>query len=155
MQRAVMERLLSFTPLEAPRCKPGSTRLSRYFSPYDVNPLNINPLKDLFEEVRRLRGVARQCRSANFHLATNVQTAACAFFPRDKITADAGDGLGLPATDLFRAVEIDGVPYWDGRLSRQSGDLSVVSAHHDRGRAGGADQSAGAAGDADVRPARS
>ncbi len=32
----------------ARRCR-GSVTLSRFFSPYDLNPLNINPLKDLIE----------------------------------------------------------------------------------------------------------
>src|SRR5271170_2908518 len=49
LQRAVMERLLSFTPLEGTPVQAWFDALSHYFSPYDVNPLNINPLKDLFE----------------------------------------------------------------------------------------------------------
>ena len=49
VQRAVMERLLSFTPLEGAPVQAWLGGLSRYFSPYDVNPLNINPLQDLIE----------------------------------------------------------------------------------------------------------
>src|SRR5277367_3735034 len=49
LQRAVMERLLSFTPLDGTPVQAWFNILSRYFSPYDVNPLNINPLKDLIE----------------------------------------------------------------------------------------------------------
>src|SRR6516162_7027531 len=49
LQRTVVERLLSFTPLEGTRVQAWFNALSRYFSPYDVNPLNINPLKDLIE----------------------------------------------------------------------------------------------------------
>ena len=44
LQRAVMERLLSFTPLEGTPVQAWVNALSRFFSPYDVNPLNINPL---------------------------------------------------------------------------------------------------------------
>ncbi|MBO0718706.1 MAG: patatin-like phospholipase family protein, partial [Rhizobiales bacterium] len=48
-----------------------------------------------------------------FISATNVQTGRVRIFPRDKITADAVMASAcLPL--LFRAVEIDGVPYWDG-----------------------------------------
>ena len=43
LQRAVMERLLSFTPIEGTPVQAWINALSRYFSPYDVNPLNINP----------------------------------------------------------------------------------------------------------------
>src|SRR5262249_3415935 len=48
-----------------------------------------------------------------FVSATNVQTGHVRIFPREKITADAVMASAcLPS--LFRAVEIDGVPYWDG-----------------------------------------
>ena len=48
-----------------------------------------------------------------FISATNVQTGRVRIFPREKITADAVMASAcLPL--LFRAVEIDGVPYWDG-----------------------------------------
>src|SRR5271170_819643 len=49
LQRAVVERLLSFTPLEGTPMQAWVDAVSRYFSPYDFNPLNINPLKELFE----------------------------------------------------------------------------------------------------------
>ena len=48
-----------------------------------------------------------------FISATNVQTGRVRIFSRDKITAEALMASAcLPL--LFRAVEIDGVPYWDG-----------------------------------------
>ena len=48
-----------------------------------------------------------------FIAATNVQTGRLHMFPREKISADAVMASAcLPA--VFRAVEIDGVPYWDG-----------------------------------------
>jgi len=113
VQRAVMERLLSFTPLEGTPVQAWVNALSRYFSPYDFNPLNLNPLKDLIErfvDFETLRGCADL---QIFISATNVQTGRVRIFARDKITADAVMASAcLPL--LFRAVEIDGVPYWDG-----------------------------------------
>jgi len=48
-----------------------------------------------------------------FISATNVQTGRVRVFPRDKIDANAVMASAcLPL--LFRAVEIDGIPYWDG-----------------------------------------
>ena len=48
-----------------------------------------------------------------FIAATNVHTGRLRVFPRDKINADAVmASAALPY--VFRAVEIDGVPYWDG-----------------------------------------
>jgi NTE family protein len=108
-----MERLLSFTPLEGSPVQAWLDAVSRYFSPYDVNPLNINPLKDLFErfvDFERLRAFSDL---QIFISATNVQTGRVRIFPREKITADAVMASAcLPL--LFRAVEIDGIPYWDG-----------------------------------------
>ena len=113
LQRAVMERLLSFTPLEGTPMQAWFDALSRYFSPYDVNPLNINPLKDLIERFVDFEGL-RACTDLQIFIsATNVQTGRVRIFPREKITADAVMASAcLPL--LFRAVEIDGVPYWDG-----------------------------------------
>jgi len=113
MQRAVMERLLSFTPLE---CSPVQTwldGLSRYFSPYDANPLNINPLQDLIERFVDFEALRAFSDLQIFISATNVQTGRVRIFSREKITAAAVMASAcLPL--LFRAVEIDGVPYWDG-----------------------------------------
>ena len=87
--------------------------LTRYLSPYDFNPLNINPLKDLIERFVDFDAV-RACKDLQlFVSATNVQTGAAARVPREEMTADMIVASAcLP--HLFRAVEIDGVPYWDG-----------------------------------------
>src|SRR5215471_11164273 len=59
LQRAAIDRVLSFLPLEGTPAQAWFEVLSQFFSPYDVNPLNINPLCDLidrfvdFEAVRR------------------------------------------------------------------------------------------------------
>ena len=113
MQREVLQRLLSFTPLEGTPVQAWLNAVSKYFSPYDVNPLNINPLKDLIEHFVDFEAL-RACRDLQIFIsATNVQTGRVRIFSREKITADAVMASAcLPL--LFRAVEIDGVPYWDG-----------------------------------------
>jgi NTE family protein len=89
--------------------------LSRFFSPYDLNPLNINPLKDLigrFVDFQRIRGGERNL----FITATNVLTGEPRVVARHEITPEVVMASAcLPL--LFRAVEIDGVPYWDGGYS--------------------------------------
>jgi len=113
LQRAVMERILSFTPLEGSPVQAWFDTLSRYFSPYDVNPLNINPLRDLIERFVDFERLRANTDLQLFVSATNVQTGRVRIFPRDRITVDAVMASAcLPL--LFRAVEIDGVPYWDG-----------------------------------------
>ncbi|MGA7430379.1 MAG: patatin-like phospholipase family protein [Xanthobacteraceae bacterium] len=112
-QRAVMERLLSFTPLEGAPVQAWINAISRYFSPYDVNPLNINPLKDLIERFVDFEKLRANTDLQIFVSATNVHTGRVRIFGREKITADAVMASACLPT-LFRAVEIDGVPYWDG-----------------------------------------
>jgi NTE family protein len=113
LQREVVQRLLSFTPLEGTPVQAWFNALSRYFSPYDVNPLNINPLKELIEHFVDFEALHACPDLQIFISATNVQTGRVRIFAREKITADAVMASAcLPL--LFRAVEIDGVPYWDG-----------------------------------------
>jgi len=113
LQRDVMQRLLAFTPLEGTPVQAWFDTLSRYFSPYDVNPLNINPLKELIERFVDFEKLRASGHLQLFISATNVQTGRVRIFPCEKITPDAVMASACLPT-LFRAVEIDGVPYWDG-----------------------------------------
>ena len=112
LQRAVLNRLFSLLPSDNSPTFDWLNAWSKYLSPYDVNPLNINPLKDLIERFVDFDGLRADPR-ALFIAATNVQTGRLHIFPHDKISAEAVMASAcLPA--VFRAVEIDGVPYWDG-----------------------------------------
>jgi len=113
LQRAAIDRVLSFLPLEGTPAQAWFEVLSQFFSPYDVNPLNINPLCDLIDRFVDFEAV-RRCESLQlFVSATNVYTGRLHVFSRRKISAQAVMASAcLP--HLFRAVEIDGVPYWDG-----------------------------------------
>ena len=113
LQREVLQRLMSFTPLEGTPVQAWIDAVSRYFSPYDVNPLNINPLKDIIERFIDFDKLRAAEQLQLFISATNVQTGRVRIFRREKITADAVMASACLPT-LVRAVEIDGVPYWDG-----------------------------------------
>ena len=112
VQRAVTDRLFSLLPAEDSPAQNWLSAWSGFFSPYDLNPLNINPLKDLIErfvDFSVLRAGPREL----FIAATNVQTGQLHVFTHKTISAEAVMASAcLPA--VFRAVEIDGVPYWDG-----------------------------------------
>ncbi len=86
---------------------------SHSLSPYDFNPLNINPLKELIERFVDFDAVRACAALLLFISATNVHTGRVRVFSSDKMTADVIMASAcLPL--MFRAVEIDGVPYWDG-----------------------------------------
>ena len=112
LQRAVAARLFSLVPAEGSPTFNWLTAWSQYLSPYDLNPLNINPLKGLIERFVDFDGL-RADKRVLFIAATNVQTGRLHIFPREKISAEVVMASAcLPA--VFRAVEIDGAAYWDG-----------------------------------------
>jgi NTE family protein len=113
VQRAVIDRLFSFLPFEGSPVQAWLDVLSQFGSPYDFNPLNINPLKELIEKFVDFGAVQRCAEPQLFISATNVQTGRLRVFAGAKVTADVVMASACLPT-LFRAVEIDGTPYWDG-----------------------------------------
>lgn len=86
---------------------------SRMFSPYQLNPFDLNPLRDLLEDCVDFERV-RSCEQVQlFVSATNVETGRVKVFGCFEMSADAVMASAcLP--NIYQAVEIDGVPYWDG-----------------------------------------
>jgi NTE family protein len=113
LERTVTNRLLSFVPYNGSPVQAWLDTLSRFWSPYEFNPLNINPLKDVVERFVDFDAL-RACGGIKlFVSATNVFTGRLRIFPREKITARVIMASAcLPM--VFQAVEIDGIPYWDG-----------------------------------------
>lgn len=84
-----------------------------FLSPYQTNPLGLNPLREVLERHVDFAALARQRRVAVHVAATNVETGQARIFSTREITADSVLASAcLPF--LFQAVEIDTVPYWDG-----------------------------------------
>ncbi len=86
---------------------------SRMLSPYQLNPLNMNPLQDLLSECIDFDRV-RSCRGLQLYIsATNVETGKVRVFDSSTLTPEMVMASAcLP--HLYQAVMIDGVPYWDG-----------------------------------------
>ena len=58
--------------------------------------------------------MVRNCTAFKLYIsATNVETGKVKVFPREELTADMVMASTCLPT-MFQAVEIDGVPYWDG-----------------------------------------
>ena len=84
-----------------------------FWSPYDLNPFDVNPLKDIVEEVIDFDNV-RACTAIHaFIAATNVRNGKVRVFTNEELDVDPVLASACLPT-LFKAVEIDGVPYWDG-----------------------------------------
>ncbi len=87
--------------------------LSRMFSPYELNPLQIDPLKDViassfdFDALRKFKGVKV------YLCATHVQTGKLRIFGLDEMKIEALQATACLPT-IHNAVKVDGEYYWDG-----------------------------------------
>ena len=85
-------------------------------TPYSFNPLNLSPLRDHLVSVVDFEALRRGAEPRLFIAATNVKTGQGEIFRREILTVDhIMASACLPR--LFQAVEISGVPYWDGGFS--------------------------------------
>ncbi len=112
-QRRALDRLFSVMPYEGSFMESWVNSVQRTFSPYDLNPFDINPLEDLIRQFVDFERLAAYEPLQVFITATNVQTGKLTVFRRDRITCRAVMASACLPT-LFKAVEIDGTPYWDG-----------------------------------------
>jgi NTE family protein len=87
--------------------------MTRTFSPYQFNPLNLNPLRDVLTSVVDFDEL-KACRCTRIRLcATNVKTGKPQIFTNEMMSPEIVQASAcLPM--LFQAVEVDGQHYWDG-----------------------------------------
>jgi NTE family protein len=113
LQRTPLDRLLGNWTLDT---SPGYMLFdlaTNLVSPYDFNPFDINPLRDMVARLVNFDRV-RVCEKLEiFIAATNVRTGKARVFRRKELSVDVVMASAcLP--QVFRAVEIDGEAYWDG-----------------------------------------
>lgn len=90
--------------------------LLRFFSPYQFNPLDINPLRDILAKQIDFERLRNESKIKLFIAATQVSTGTLKLFRTKQLSLDAVLASAcLPA--LHHAVEIDGEAYWDGGLT--------------------------------------
>jgi NTE family protein len=88
---------------------------SRLFSPYDLNPKGVNPLREVLAETVDFERLARAPIKL-FVTATSVSTGRPRVFRNADVSPDALLASACLPT-MFQAVEIDGEVYWDGGYS--------------------------------------
>ena len=87
--------------------------MTYFASPYQMNPFNYNPVKELLAEAVDFKRVREQTAVKLFICATNVQTAKVKIFEGKDL--DVGHVLASTCLPLLmQAVEVDGEYYWDG-----------------------------------------
>lgn len=87
--------------------------LSRLFSPYELNPLNHNPLRDVLSRVIDFDALRAGGKVKFFTCAANVLTGRLRIFECHEQSVDTVLASAcLPL--IFQAVEVNGEHYWDG-----------------------------------------
>ena len=86
---------------------------TRLFSPYEFNPLALNPLRDVVRAQFDFERIRRDCSLKLFIVATRVQSGKVRLFRTGELSEDALLASACLPT-LHHAVEIDGEAYWDG-----------------------------------------
>ena len=87
--------------------------ISRIFSPYQLNPSNSNPLREVISSVVDFDVIHHAQKVKLFISASNVTKGRLRVFDKSDVTVDAVLASAcLPF--MFQAVEIDGEHYWDG-----------------------------------------
>ncbi|MCG6658929.1 patatin-like phospholipase family protein [Halomonas campisalis] len=116
IQRTPLDRLLGNDSLDHSPSYLFFESLTQLIPPAKLNPMGINPLRDLVSELVDFERV-NACRKVKvFVTATNVRTGRATIFRQPELTADSVMASAcLPF--MFPAVEIDGEAYWDGGYS--------------------------------------
>jgi NTE family protein len=112
MQRSPLDRLMGRWSLDSSPAYIFTDLMSRLLSPYDLNPLGFNPLRQILTESIDFERLARAPIKL-FVTATRVRTGRGRIFRNAEINADVLLASACLPT-MFRAVDIDGEPYWDG-----------------------------------------
>jgi NTE family protein len=113
LRRSPLDRMMGRWSLDTSPVYVAMDLMSRrLLSPYDLNPLAYNPLRDILSQCIDFERLARSPIKL-FVTATSVHTGHGRIFRNADITADVLLASACLPT-MFRAIEIDGEPYWDG-----------------------------------------
>jgi NTE family protein len=119
--------MLKLNPLLAGMSRSGAlAQMAQMFSPYDLNPLGIDPLRRLIEAHIDF-GLIRSSKGPELLIAaTHVASGTPRLFRRSELTIEAVLASACLPT-IQHAVEIEGEAYWDGGFSANP-DLLTVAA---------------------------
>lgn len=88
----------------------------RYISPYDLNPLDINPLRYLLDEIVDFDALRESNEIKLFIAATEVKSGKIKLFREHELSVEHALASACLPT-LHQAIEIEGKHYWDGGFS--------------------------------------
>jgi NTE family protein len=86
---------------------------AHYFSPAQINPFDLNPLRDIVAAQIDFERLRAHSPVKLFIAATHANSGKLKIFREHEISVDAVLASACLPT-VHRAIEIDGEPYWDG-----------------------------------------
>ncbi len=89
---------------------------TRYLSPSQMNPFDLNPLRDLIENQIDFAALQKHSPVKLFIATTHANSGKLRIFQNHEMSADVILASACLPT-IYRSVLIDGEPYWDGAYS--------------------------------------
>lgn len=108
------------------------SNMARMFSPSELNPMGLDPLRKLLSETIDFDRLRKESPAELMIAATDLATGRARIFRRHEITLDVVMASACLPT-LHPAVEIEGRAYWDGGFSANPDliQLALLSPHDD------------------------
>lgn len=117
---------------EQPGLAPGLQLMlqwTQFLSPYQLNPLGLNPLADLLGELVDFERLRQPDALRLYIAATRADTGRLRLFRNAELSVDVALASACLPT-LHHAVEIDGHPYWDGGYAANPALFPLVHESH-------------------------
>jgi NTE family protein len=112
LQRSAVDRLMGRWTLDTSPAYLVMDLMTRVFSPYDLNLMGFNPLRDILAQSIDFGRLATSPIKL-FVTATKVRTGRGRIFRNGEITPEVLLASACLPT-MYQAIEIDGEAYWDG-----------------------------------------
>ncbi|MES2935891.1 MAG: patatin-like phospholipase family protein [Pseudomonadota bacterium] len=88
----------------------------KFFSPYQLNPFDINPLRDILTSQIDFERLRSHCKIKLFIATTRISSGTLKLFRNKKLSVEVLLASAcLPS--VHHAVDIDGEAFWDGGLT--------------------------------------
>lgn len=96
-----------------------------HLSPEQLNPFDLNPLRDVIERQIDFAALRAACPVKLFIAATHANSGKLRLFQNPELSADVLLASACLPT-IHRTIEIDGEPYWDGGYSANPAVFPLV-----------------------------
>jgi len=98
---------------------------TNHLSPEQLNPFDLNPLRDILTEQFDFARLQRECPVKLFIAATHANSGKLRIFREQELSVDTLLASACLPT-IHRSIVIDGEPYWDGGYSANPAVFPLV-----------------------------